>query len=415
MLLRELVEKVVGQHQQIGLPIAKRRHEDREHVEAIVQVFAERPRRDSLLHIFVGGGEETDVHFDGFRAAEALELALLQHAEQLHLRREGQIADLIEKERAAFGQLEAPLLSRVGAREGALLIPEELRLDEAVGQRRATHFDERFLRPQRVVVDRMRDELLARARFSADEHGRIGRRDLRDLLVHLPHRSARPDDVGEIVPIAELLPQVGVLVHQAFLVFLDQALKLDRLRDHRRDDAEELDAAVVVALRLEPEIHAEGADRAAVQDDRYAHEAQLLVAELGAARRAVKEPRLAAHPGYDNGLACFDDAPRDALPHPVLDGLRRPIEAVGGFHAQLAAFSEKGHDASDGAVMACEDLEHAVQRRLEVERARQRLAHLEQRRQAPGLASLPRRGGDGLRFQTGHSSHFFHYPTLLYK
>ena len=74
-------------------------------------------------------------------------------------------------------------------------------------------------------------------------------RDLRHLLVHLPHRPAGADDVREVVALPQLLPQVRVLVDQPPLLLLDQPLDLDRLRDHRRDDAEELDAAVVVALR----------------------------------------------------------------------------------------------------------------------------------------------------------------------
>ena len=41
-------------------------------------------------------------------AADALELALLQHAQQLRLRLERQLADLVEEQRAAVGELEAP-------------------------------------------------------------------------------------------------------------------------------------------------------------------------------------------------------------------------------------------------------------------------------------------------------------------
>ena len=41
----------------------------------------------------------------------ALELALLQHAQQLHLRAQVDVADLVEEQRAALGQLEAALLA----------------------------------------------------------------------------------------------------------------------------------------------------------------------------------------------------------------------------------------------------------------------------------------------------------------
>src|SRR4029077_11378755 len=118
--------------------------------------------------------------------------------------------------------------------------------------------------------------------------------DLRHLLEDLPHRSAAADEVGEIVPLAQLLPEMGVLVDQLALVLLDQALDLDRLADHRGDDAEELRAALEVALGLEPQIDRERADGATIEDDRHADEAQLLVRELGPRRRAVQKRRLAA-------------------------------------------------------------------------------------------------------------------------
>ena len=133
------------------------------------------------------------------------------------------VADLVEEERAALGHLEAALLAGVGAGERALLVAEQLRLDQRVGQRRAAHLHERLLRAQRVVVDRVRDQLLAGARLAADQHGGVGLRDLRDLLVHLPRRAAGADDVREVVALAQLLPQVRVLVEQPPALLLDHA------------------------------------------------------------------------------------------------------------------------------------------------------------------------------------------------
>ena len=136
MLAGELLEEVVGQEQDVGLPLAQRRHEDREHVQPVVEVLAELARRNGLLEVLVGGGHQPDVGADRLGAAQALELPLLQHAQQLDLRRQIQLADLVEKQRAALGQLEAALLGRLRAREGALLVPEELRLDEIVREAR---------------------------------------------------------------------------------------------------------------------------------------------------------------------------------------------------------------------------------------------------------------------------------------
>src|SRR5213596_479062 len=144
-----------------------------------------------------------------------------------------------------------PLLPRLRACKGALLVAEELRLDEALGQRRAAHFHERLPGAQRTVVDRVRDQLLPGAGFAANQRRGVRAGDLRHLLEDLPHRPAAADQIGEVVPLAELLPQVRVLVDEVPLVLLDQAVNLDRLRDHRRHDAEELRVAIEVALGLE--------------------------------------------------------------------------------------------------------------------------------------------------------------------
>src|SRR6185295_15487487 len=114
-------------------------------------------------------------------------------------------------ERAAFGQLEPSLLARLGAGKGAPLVAEELRFDERVGQRRAGDLDEGLLRAQRVVVDGVRDQLLAGPRLAAYQDRRVRSGDLCDLLIHLAYGAAGADDVREIVSLAQLLPQMRVL------------------------------------------------------------------------------------------------------------------------------------------------------------------------------------------------------------
>ena len=57
---------------------------------------------------------------DRLGAAQTLELALLQDAQQLDLRRQVQLADLVEEQRAAVGELEPPFLGGVRAGERPL-------------------------------------------------------------------------------------------------------------------------------------------------------------------------------------------------------------------------------------------------------------------------------------------------------
>ena len=92
----------------------------------------------------VGGGD--DAHAGAARAvgAEALELAGLQHPQQLRLAAAAERAELVEEQRAAVGGLEAPgARARAGERAG--LGAEQLRLDELVGQRAEVHLEVRAL------------------------------------------------------------------------------------------------------------------------------------------------------------------------------------------------------------------------------------------------------------------------------
>ena len=239
------------------------------------------------------------------------------------------------------------------------------------------------------------DQLLARARFPPDEDRRVRCSHLRHLLVHLAHGTARPDDAREVVALLQLLPQVQVLVDQALLVFFDQPLNLDRLADARSHDAEELHVSLVVAIGIELEVDSERADRLPVEQDRHAHEAQLLFRQLGALRRAIEERRLLADARHDDRLAAFDHAADNAFAHAVPHGVRRRIEPVRGFHLQLTVVVQEDDEAAHRPVVLRQDLECPVQCRSEIERAGQRLADLEQRGEPLRLARLDE-GGIGL-------------------
>src|SRR5204862_641364 len=119
---------------------------------------------------------------------------------------------------AAVGALEPSLLARRGAGEGPLLVSEELRLDERVRQGGAAHFHERLGRALRIVVNRLRDQFLAGARLAADEDRGVRPRDLRHLLADAVHRAAGPENVREVVALAQLSLQADVFLDQAIAI-----------------------------------------------------------------------------------------------------------------------------------------------------------------------------------------------------
>ena len=100
-------------------------------MQAIIEVLAESPLRDRLLEVDVGGGEDADIDLEGAVAADGLEGAFLQDAQELGLELDGELADLVEQEGAAVGHLEPAGAGLGGAGEGALAVAEQLALEQA--------------------------------------------------------------------------------------------------------------------------------------------------------------------------------------------------------------------------------------------------------------------------------------------
>jgi hypothetical protein len=161
-------EEVLGEERDVGGAFAERRHVDVEHVEPPVEVLAEAAVGDSLLEVAVGGGDEADVEAARLGGAEAAHLAFLEGAEQLGLERGGQLGDLVEEERAAVCGLEQAGLVAVGAGECALLVAEQLGLEQVLGQGRAVDGDE-AAGAAGQHVQCAGDELLAGAALAGDE------------------------------------------------------------------------------------------------------------------------------------------------------------------------------------------------------------------------------------------------------
>src|SRR5437868_6937778 len=122
----------------------------------------------------VAGGRRDQPHIGADRlvAADALEGLLLEHAQHLGLGRRWHVADLVEEEGAAVALLELADAAAVGAGEGALLVAEQLALQQVLRDGRAVEGQERRLGPWAVLVDGAGDDLLAGAALPRDQHGK---------------------------------------------------------------------------------------------------------------------------------------------------------------------------------------------------------------------------------------------------
>ena len=103
----------------------------------MVEIGAEAPGAHFLGQVAVGGCDQAYVDAVLAIGADPLQLPALQHAEQLGLHRQRQLADLVEEQAAAVGQFElaAPFVDRAG--EGAAHMAEQFAFHQGLGQRGA--------------------------------------------------------------------------------------------------------------------------------------------------------------------------------------------------------------------------------------------------------------------------------------
>ena len=218
---------MLGEHRDVLAPVAQGRRGDGDDVEPVEEILAEALVPHELRQVLVGGGDDAHVHAQRARAPHALELALLQHAENLRLGDGREIGDLVEEERSAVGQLETPLLAVPCPREGALLVAEELGLEQGLGQGRAVDGHEGPLPARRAVVDGAGGQLLAGPALALDEHAGRAVGHLPDEGHHLLEGIADPDGIALAQKVVEALLEGAVL--------LDERAPLESLADHAHE------------------------------------------------------------------------------------------------------------------------------------------------------------------------------------
>ena len=189
----EARKQVARERLDVGAALAQRRDANRVDVEPVQQVAAEAPLRHRLVEVDVGRRHHAHVHLARALRAQTLDLAVLQHTQQLGLCRQRQVAHLVEEQRAAIGALEAPGARRVRPGVGALLHAEQLGLDQLGRQRRAVDRNKRAARAVGVLVQGARETLLAHAGLAGEQHRDLGARGALHQVVRVLERGRVAD------------------------------------------------------------------------------------------------------------------------------------------------------------------------------------------------------------------------------
>src|SRR5690606_6766225 len=203
-------EEVRGQPRDVLGPLTQRREMDLDRVQPVEQVLAEPALVDLATDVDVRRTDHTHIDTLRPRRTDALELAGLEHAQQLRLLAGRHVPDLVQEERAPVRELEIADTVGAGIRERALHMPEQLGLEDAVADPAGVDDDERSLGPRRGRVQPPRDDLLARAVLARDQDVRIRRPDPLDQLQDRTHRTRAGDQLRHAIP-----PEQPVLALQA--------------------------------------------------------------------------------------------------------------------------------------------------------------------------------------------------------
>ena len=130
-----------------------------------------------------------------------------------------------------MGALEAAAVTALGSGEGPSLVPEELALDERLGDRAEVDGHERSVGPRGSEVDRPGHELLPGARLALHQGRHVAHRDRRHRLVDPVHRGALPHEPAARRAVVHELAERAVRVLEP-RVLAPQADPLDRVLEH---------------------------------------------------------------------------------------------------------------------------------------------------------------------------------------
>ena len=164
---------------------------DRSPPKAIVEILSELPPGHHLGQVAVRRGHDAEIDHPRCRTSHRTDLMSLEGSQQLHLQRQRRVSNLVEKERPTGRALEEAFPGCNGAREGTAGVPEELALEDAPGKLRDRDRDEAL--SVALLVDGPGHELLAGARFTVDQDGRVRGGEASDGRLHPPHGRRRPD------------------------------------------------------------------------------------------------------------------------------------------------------------------------------------------------------------------------------
>ena len=140
-LCGKAAEKMPGQQGNVISPIAKRRHMQVDHIQAVIEIIPELPGCKSCFEILIGGCDQPDIDLNGFGLAQGLDVLVFQNLKELGLDRKRYVTDFIQADGSAFGFFKQAFLILGGVCKSAFFITEKLAFQNVLRHRWAVDMD----------------------------------------------------------------------------------------------------------------------------------------------------------------------------------------------------------------------------------------------------------------------------------
>src|SRR5262249_11043707 len=141
----KLLKKVTSQDRRFPLPLPQRGDGEGNHFQPIKKVLTKVSARYFFFQIFVGGSDYTRIDRDRFLTSNRCKALLVERAQNLCLRFQAHIADLVEKEGSAMGSLELTLFIASCCRKSAFSMAEQLTFNQIFRDGRAIYFNKHLV------------------------------------------------------------------------------------------------------------------------------------------------------------------------------------------------------------------------------------------------------------------------------
>src|SRR5439155_13076546 len=143
-------------------------------IDAVEQILTESPICDLGFQLPIGGANHSHLDLFVFLRANAAELSILQQLQQLGLKSQIQLGNLVQEKGAAMSLFHAAGLRTVGARERALFVSEQFAFEQGARNSGTVNLDERTALPRGEAVDHAGDDVLAGSTLTLNQHRNVG-------------------------------------------------------------------------------------------------------------------------------------------------------------------------------------------------------------------------------------------------